>query len=54
MREDIAGPQGSQRRGTSWLGARETVYPLRRRFAGPRQGLAGGWVPSDPPNGNGT
>ena len=24
------------------------------RFAGPRQGLAGGCAPSDPPNGNGT
>ena len=30
------------------------AYPLGPRFAGPRQGLAGGCAPSDPPNGNGT
>ena len=28
--------------------------PLGPRFAGPRQGLAGGCAPSGPPNGNGT
>ena len=33
---------------------REPAYPLGPRFAGPRQGLAGGCAPSDPPNGNGT
>ena len=32
----------------------EPAYPLGPRFAGPRQGLAGGCAPSDPPNGNGT
>ena len=32
----------------------ESAYPLGPRFAGPRQGLAGGCAPSDPPNGNGT
>ena len=30
------------------------AYPLGPRFAGPRQGLAGGCAPCDPPNGNGT
>ena len=30
------------------------AYPLGPRFAGPRQGLAGGCAPSHPPNGNGT
>ena len=34
--------------------ADEPAYPLGPRFAGPRQGLAGGCAPSDPPNGNGT
>ena len=34
--------------------AGEPAYPLGPRFAGPRQGLAGGCAPSDPPNGNGT
>ena len=34
--------------------ARKPAYPLGPRFAGPRQGLAGGCAPSDPPNGNGT
>ena len=34
--------------------AGEPAYPLGPRFAGPRQGLAGGYAPSDPPNGNGT
>ena len=28
------------------------AYPLGPRFAGPRQGLAGGCAPSDPHNGN--
>ena len=32
----------------------EPAYPLGPRFAGPRQGLAGGCAPSNPPNGNGT
>ncbi len=34
--------------------AGEPAYPLGPRFAGPRQGLAGGCAPSDPPNGTGT
>ena len=33
--------------------AGEPAYPLGPRFAGPRQGLAGGCAPSHPPNGNG-
>ena len=49
---EILTAQVSQRRGASWLGARETAYPLGPRFAGPRQGLAGGCAPCDPPNGN--
>ena len=35
------------------LKVRKPAYPLGPRFAGPRQGLAGGCAPSDPPNGNG-
>ena len=31
-----------------------SAYPLEPRFAGPRQGLAGGCAPLTPPNGNGT
>ena len=31
------------------LSAREPAYPLGPRFAGPRQGLAGGCAPFDPP-----
>ena len=47
--------QVSQRRATSVFSAREPpAYPLGLRFAGPRQWLAGGSAPSDPPNGNGT
>ena len=39
----------------SWrLRHHEPAYPLGPHFAGPRQGLAGGCAPSDPPNGNGT
>ena len=34
--------------------AGEPAYPLGPRFAGPRQWLAGGCAPCDPPNGNGT
>ena len=34
---------------TSLFTAREPAYPLGPRFAGPRQGLAGGCAPSDPP-----
>ena len=34
--------------------AGEPAYPLGPRFAGPRQGLAEGCAPSNPPNGNGT
>ena len=40
------------RRGLSGaLNERKPAYPLGPRFAGPRQELAGGCAPSDPPNG---
>ena len=45
---------GLQASGPSWVTVLEPAYPLGPRFAGPRQGLAGGCAPSDPPNGNGT
>ena len=50
-------PAGSRarRRGLSDAAkAGEPAYPLGPRFAGPRQGLARGCAPYDPPNGNGT
>ena len=47
--------RGSDRRRASLAAtAGEPAYPLGPRFAGPRQGLAGGCAPCDPPNGNGT
>ena len=45
---------GVRRAGSEHLTVQEPAYPLGPRFAGPRQGLAGGCAPSDPPNGNGT
>ena len=52
---EILTAQCSDRRRTSLAAtAGEPTYPLRPHFAGPRQGLAGGCAPSDPPNGNGT
>ena len=36
------------------LTCHEPAYPLGPRFADPRQGLARGCAPSDPPNSNGT
>ena len=44
---------GVRRAGSEHLTVQEPAYPLGPRFAGPRQGLAGGCAPSDPPNGNG-
>ena len=46
---EILTAQGSTRWWTRWFGAREPAYPLGPRFAGPRQGLAGGCAPSGPP-----
>ena len=52
---EILTAQVSKRRVTSLLGARgarkarKPAYPLGPRFAGPRQGLAGGCAPSHPP-----
>ena len=46
---EILTAQVSQRRSTSVFSGREPAYPLGPRFADPRQGLAGGCAPSDPP-----
>ena len=50
---EILTTQVSQRRWTSWSSGPEPepepAYPLGPRFAGPRQGLAGGSAPSTPP-----
>ena len=40
---------GVRRAGSEHLTVQEPAYPLGPRFAGPRQGLAGGCAPFDPP-----
>ena len=47
-------PLGGPRLAPDTVRRHEPAYPLGPHFAGPRQGLAGGCAPSDPPNGNGT
>ena len=47
-------PLGGPRLAPDTVRRHEPAYPLGPRSAGPRQGLAGGCAPSDPPNGNGT
>ena len=42
-------PLGGPRLAPDTVRRHEPAYPLGPRFAGPRQGLAGGCAPSDPP-----